>query len=126
MSTDDAWRALTLQIDLVRHAETKAGAALASAGVLGGLLYTLVSQTRSGGLPFAVLAAATAIAVHPGRRSGRHAVRARRPGARERRRRRPQVSGGQHLAVGADDRPRAAGHDRRGRPDRPMRNGRTA
>jgi len=63
MSTDDAWRALTLQLDLVRHAETKAGAALASAGVLGGLLYTLISQTRAGGPGFAVLAAATAIAV---------------------------------------------------------------
>jgi len=63
MSTDDAWRALTLQIDLVKHAESKAGAALASSGVLGGLLYTLVSQTRSGGAPFAVLAAATAITV---------------------------------------------------------------
>jgi hypothetical protein len=63
MSTDDAWRALTLQIDLVKHAESKAGAALASSGVLGGLLYTLISQTKSAGAVFAALAAATAVAV---------------------------------------------------------------
>ncbi len=61
--TDDAWRALMLQIDLVKHAETKAAATLASTGVLGGLLYTLVSQTRSGGTLFAVLASVTAVTV---------------------------------------------------------------
>lgn len=62
-ATDDAWRALTLQIDMVRHAETKAAAALASSGVLGGLLYTLVSQTKHGGVVFAVVATAAATAI---------------------------------------------------------------
>jgi hypothetical protein len=77
MSTDDAWRALTLQIDLVKHAESKAGAALASSGVLGGLLYTLISQTRRGGVPFALLAAATAIAVVVSAASAGSALRPR-------------------------------------------------
>ena len=61
--TDDAWRALMLQIDLVKHAETKAAATLASAGLAGGLLYTLVSQTKTGGTPFAVLASVTALTI---------------------------------------------------------------
>ncbi|GIF03410.1 Pycsar system effector family protein [Actinoplanes siamensis] len=60
---EDAWRALTLQFDQVKHAETKAAATLASSGVLGGLLYTLVSQHRAGGALFAVAAIATAAAV---------------------------------------------------------------
>ncbi|MFG1607804.1 Pycsar system effector family protein [Actinoplanes sp. NPDC049265] len=61
--TDDAWRTLVLQIDLVKHAETKAAATLASSGVLGGLLFTLVSQNRSGGALFVTVASAAAIAV---------------------------------------------------------------
>lgn len=61
--TDDAWRALTLQIDMVRHAETKAAAALASSGVLGGLLYTLVSQAKNPGTVFVVVATAAATAI---------------------------------------------------------------
>lgn len=62
-ATDDAWRALTLQIDMVRHAETKAAAALASAGVLGGLLYALVSQAKYVGVVFVVVATAAAAAI---------------------------------------------------------------
>jgi hypothetical protein len=62
-ATDDAWRTLTLQIDMVRHAETKAVAALASSGVLGGLLYTLVSQAKHPGAGFAVIATAAAAAI---------------------------------------------------------------
>jgi len=61
--TDDAWRTLTLQIDMVRHAETKAVAALASSGVLGGLLYTLVSQAKLVGAGFVVIATAAAVAI---------------------------------------------------------------
>lgn len=61
--TDDAWRVLLLQLDLVKHAETKAAAALASSGVLGGLLYSLVSQNETGGVLFAVVASAAAIAI---------------------------------------------------------------
>ncbi|WP_328475436.1 DUF5706 domain-containing protein [Actinoplanes sp. NBC_00393] len=62
-ATDDAWRALQLQFDLVKHAETKAAATLASCGVLGGLLYSLVSQNKTGGVLFAVLASVTAVAI---------------------------------------------------------------
>jgi pycsar effector protein len=62
-ATDDAWRALTLQIDMVRHAETKAAAALTSSGVLGGLLYTLVSHAKHPGAGFVVIAAAAALAI---------------------------------------------------------------
>lgn len=61
--TEDAWRTLMLQIDMVRHADTKSAAALASSGVLGGLLYTLVSQTKGGGVVFAVIATAAAAAI---------------------------------------------------------------
>ncbi|MEU4692325.1 Pycsar system effector family protein [Actinoplanes sp. NPDC023714] len=61
--TDDAWRALQLQFDLVKHAETKAAATLASSGVLGGLLYSLVSQNKVGGVLFALFAALSAVAI---------------------------------------------------------------
>ncbi|GIF26561.1 hypothetical protein BJ973_001005 [Actinoplanes tereljensis] len=62
-ATDDAWRALQLQFDLVKHAETKAAAALASCGVLGGLLYTLVAQTRTAGTLFTVVATLAAATI---------------------------------------------------------------
>ena len=62
-STEEAWRVLLLQLDLVKHAETKAAAALATSGVLGGLLYSLISQNKTGGVLFAVVASATAIAI---------------------------------------------------------------
>src|SRR5699024_1279579 len=42
-NTDDAWRVLDLVSDWLKHAEAKAGLALAAAGVLGGPLYSLVS-----------------------------------------------------------------------------------
>jgi hypothetical protein len=41
---DQAWNALTLVNDWIRHAETKAGVVLAAAGVLGGVLYNLVKS----------------------------------------------------------------------------------
>lgn len=40
---DEAWRVLGLVNDWLKHAEAKAGLALATAGVLGGLLYNLVT-----------------------------------------------------------------------------------
>ncbi|WP_431917804.1 Pycsar system effector family protein [Nonomuraea jabiensis] len=40
--TDDMWKALSLIIDLVKHAETKAGLTLAGAGATGGIVYTLI------------------------------------------------------------------------------------
>lgn len=44
---DQAWKALTLVNDWIRHAEAKATATLAAAGVTGGVLYNLVhSQTH--------------------------------------------------------------------------------
>jgi hypothetical protein len=60
---DDAWRTLSLVVEWVKHAETKAVATLASTGVVAGLLYTLVSQANEPGVAFAVLASATAAAV---------------------------------------------------------------
>ncbi|WP_336116253.1 Pycsar system effector family protein [Streptomyces sp. PTD9-10] len=41
-NADHAWKALGLVIDWIKHAETKAGATLAAAGVTGGVLYNLV------------------------------------------------------------------------------------
>ena len=44
---DQAWKALSLVNDWIRHAEAKATATLAAAGVTGGVLYNLVhSQTH--------------------------------------------------------------------------------
>jgi hypothetical protein len=60
---DDAWRTLTLVVEWVKHAETKAAATLASAGVVAGLLYALVSQAKKPGVLFTVAASATATAV---------------------------------------------------------------
>src|SRR3954451_11200043 len=62
-ASDDAWRTLTLVVEWVKHAETKAAATLASTGVVAGLLYNLVSQARKPGVAFAVVASATAAAV---------------------------------------------------------------
>ncbi|MEV6190674.1 Pycsar system effector family protein, partial [Streptomyces albidoflavus] len=43
---DHAWKALSLVIDWIKHAETKAGATLAAAGVTGGVLYNLVKDVQ--------------------------------------------------------------------------------
>jgi hypothetical protein len=44
---DQAWKALSLVNDWIRHAEAKATATLAAAGVTGGVLYNLIhAQTR--------------------------------------------------------------------------------
>ncbi|MFB9963463.1 Pycsar system effector family protein [Sinosporangium siamense] len=39
----DAWKALLLIFDLVKHAETKAGLTLAASGASGGVVYALIS-----------------------------------------------------------------------------------
>jgi hypothetical protein len=54
---DQAWKALGLVNDWIRHAETKTGATLAAAGVGGGVLYNLVKdqQHPSGWLTVAAL-----------------------------------------------------------------------
>lgn len=41
---DHAWRALDLVNEWVKHAEAKSGASLAAAGVVGGVLFNLVSD----------------------------------------------------------------------------------
>ncbi len=43
---DQAWKALGLMNDWIRHAETKTGATLAAAGVGGGVLYNLVKDQQ--------------------------------------------------------------------------------
>jgi len=62
-ATDDAWRTLLLVVDFVKHAETKAAATLAFAGVLGGVLYTLVSQQKKPGVVLIVAAAGCALTI---------------------------------------------------------------
>ncbi|WP_328967620.1 Pycsar system effector family protein [Streptomyces sp. NBC_00239] len=44
---DHAWKALGLVIDWIKHAEAKAGATLAAAGVTGGVLYNLVKDAST-------------------------------------------------------------------------------
>lgn len=77
---DQAWKALNLVVDWIKHAETKAGAVLAATGVSGGVLYNLVkSQTprsltlniAAGGAGALLFAAAlcAAIALRPRLRS---------------------------------------------------------
>lgn len=41
---DQAWKALGLVVDWIKHAETKAGSILAGSGVSGGVLYNLVKS----------------------------------------------------------------------------------
>ncbi len=55
---DHAWKTLTLVIDWIKHAETKAAATLAAAGVAGGVLYNLVKDESD---PSWVLALASVI-----------------------------------------------------------------
>lgn len=43
---EQAWRVLGLVNDWLKHAETKAAAALTAAGVVGGVLYSLVSEVH--------------------------------------------------------------------------------
>ncbi|XVV14280.1 Pycsar system effector family protein [Actinoplanes sp. CA-131856] len=62
-SPEDAWRALFLMVEWIRHADGKATAALASAGVTGSLLYTLVNTADRRGTALAISAAACALAI---------------------------------------------------------------
>ncbi|MEV0168101.1 Pycsar system effector family protein [Nonomuraea fuscirosea] len=78
---EDGWKALALIVDLIKHAETKAGLALAAAGATGGVVYTLIRTTpeisvvlglSAGVSTVLVLTAATfaGLALVPRRRSG--------------------------------------------------------
>lgn len=49
---EQAWKVLGLVNDWLKHAETKAAGALTAAGVVGGVLYTLVAEQN--GLPWVV------------------------------------------------------------------------
>ncbi|WNI23590.1 Pycsar system effector family protein [Streptomyces sp. ITFR-16] len=46
-NADHAWKALGLVIDWIKHAETKAAAALAAAGLTGGVLFNIVKDVSS-------------------------------------------------------------------------------
>jgi hypothetical protein len=52
---DQAWKALTLVNDWVKHAETKSAATLAATGVSGGVLYNLVQQQRDPSLAVTIV-----------------------------------------------------------------------
>lgn len=54
---DQAWKALSLVNDWIRHAEAKTGASLTAAGVSGGLLYNLVKGKPDLPVPVNILAA---------------------------------------------------------------------
>lgn len=55
---DQAWKALSLVNEWIRHAEAKTGATLAATGVVGGLLYSLVKNQNHPSLAISVLASA--------------------------------------------------------------------
>jgi hypothetical protein len=60
---EDAWRTLLLVVEWIKHAESKATATLASAGVAGGLLYTLINTAGRPGAALTVIASACAAAI---------------------------------------------------------------
>lgn len=57
---DQAWRALSLVNEWIRHAEAKTGATLAATGVVGGLLYNLVKNQSHPSLAISIVASACA------------------------------------------------------------------
>jgi hypothetical protein len=77
----EAWKALSLVNDWVRHAETKAGATLAALGVTGGALFNLVKSQQSVGLWLATVSTICGVAVIAG---GVFAILALRPRLRAR------------------------------------------
>lgn len=59
----EAWKAVGLVNDWVKHAESKAAATMAGAGVAGGVLYNLVKTQKHADPFLAATATATAVAV---------------------------------------------------------------
>ncbi len=57
----EAWKAVGLVNEWVRHAEAKAGTTLAAAGVTSGVLYNLVKDEQNFGIILAIAAPACAI-----------------------------------------------------------------
>lgn len=60
---DQAWKALSLVNDWVKHAETKLGAILAATGVTGGVLFNLVKDRAHGSAVFNLASAACGVAI---------------------------------------------------------------
>jgi Family of unknown function (DUF5706) len=60
---DQAWKALSLVNDWIRHAEAKATATLAAAGVTGGVLYNLVQPQNRPSLVLDVIATINALMI---------------------------------------------------------------
>ena len=60
---DQAWRALSLVNDWIRHAEAKATATLAAAGVTGGVLYNLLHSQTHPSLALDILATINALMI---------------------------------------------------------------
>jgi hypothetical protein len=60
---DQAWKALSLVNDWIKHSETKAGLALAATGVSGGVLYNLVKKIDSPTLPVSITAVLCGVAI---------------------------------------------------------------
>ncbi|GAB1817683.1 Pycsar system effector family protein [Herbidospora sp. RD11066] len=58
---EDAWRALTLVIDWIKHAESKAGLTLAAAGAIGGILYALINGEKNASVGFVVAVIVTTV-----------------------------------------------------------------
>lgn len=60
---DQAWKALSLVNDWVKHAEAKLGVVLAAAGVSGGMLFNLVQGHHKGSVAFRIAASVCGTAV---------------------------------------------------------------
>ena len=60
---DQAWKALNLVNDWIRHAETKTGATLAAAGVTGGVFYNLVKDQHHPSCRLSVVAVLCCVAI---------------------------------------------------------------
>jgi hypothetical protein len=60
---DQAWKALGLVVDWIKHAETKSAATLAAAGAVGTLLYYLIKNQNANNLYLNVLATTCAVLV---------------------------------------------------------------
>lgn len=64
VDAEHAWKTLGLVNDWIRHADAKAGATLAAAGVIGGLLFTLVEEhppNRVAGVFAAIVCSAASV-----------------------------------------------------------------
>ncbi|MGA5299474.1 Pycsar system effector family protein [Nucisporomicrobium flavum] len=62
-AVSDAWHMVSLVVEWTKHADTKAGATLAGAAALGGLLYTLVDREPRPSMAFLGAVVVCAVAV---------------------------------------------------------------